>query len=62
MKQHTQKINTTIRREIDGLLVDVMILDVRNVFGRIDYLITPVKGSGTKWITIQKADKLQNMS
>lgn len=31
------------------LTVDVEILDVREVFGRTDFLVTPVAGSGQTW-------------
>lgn len=34
---------------LDGLTVDVKILDVREVYGRVDFLVTPVAGSGQVW-------------
>ena len=34
----------------DGLIVDVQILDIRKVWNRIDYLVTPVQGTGEKWV------------
>ena len=43
---------------LDGLLVEVKLMDVKQVFGRVDVLVTPVKGSGQKWI---QADKLQEV-
>lgn len=35
---------------VDTLKVLVDIRDIRDVFGRIDYLIAPVGGSGEKWV------------
>lgn len=35
---------------VDSLKVLVDIRDIRDVFGRVDYLISPVGGSGTKWV------------
>jgi len=43
------------RINLDGLKVDVKILDVKQVFGRVDVLITPINGSGEKWV---QADRL----
>lgn len=31
------------------LQVDVRIVDVREQFGRVNYLVEPVSGSGTSW-------------
>ncbi len=33
-----------------GLKIDVLIIDVRVSFGRIDFKVTPVSGSGTRWM------------
>ena len=35
---------------IDTLKVLVDIRDIRDVFGRVDFLISPVDGSGEKWV------------
>lgn len=35
---------------IDGLSVQVKILDTKQAFGRLDVLIAPVSGSGQKWV------------
>ena len=35
---------------VDSLKVLVDIRDIRDVFGRVDYLISPVGGAGTKWV------------
>ncbi len=39
------------RLAVDGLRIDVAILDIRKVWARIDYLVTPLQGSGEKWVS-----------
>ena len=34
----------------DGMLFPVRIVDARRVFGRIDYQVSPIGGSGSKWV------------
>ncbi len=41
---------------IDGLTVKVKVLDLRQVWNRIDALITPISGEGETWID---ADRLK---
>jgi hypothetical protein len=36
-----------------GVVVEVKVEDARVMFGRVDFLITPVAGSGTQWIDSQ---------
>ena len=36
---------------VEGLYIDVEILDMRKVWARIDYLVTPVQGAGEKWVS-----------
>lgn len=36
------------------LSVDVTILDVRVVFNRTDYLVTPKAGSGQQWVSAER--------
>ena len=33
-----------------GLSVEVVITDCREVYGRIDYAVSPVAGSGNVWV------------
>jgi len=40
--------------EIDKLKIQVRILDGRFSFGRADLLVTPIAGSGEKWIASGK--------
>ncbi len=35
----------------NGVHVDVRIQDVRRAYGRTDYLITPIAGTGETWVT-----------
>ena len=38
-----------------GLTIPVRVTDVRIAFGRVDVLVTPIGGSGERWVN---ADKL----
>ena len=51
MKDELKRIGTEAVLSIDGLHIHVRILDVRQAFGRIDYNVQPLAGSGTKWIS-----------
>jgi hypothetical protein len=33
-----------------ALRIEVQVIDVRQVWGRVDYLIRPVAGSGSQWV------------
>jgi len=56
VKQMVKQLKTQLdghaygRVNFDGLMVDVEVLDVRKVWNRVDYLITPIQGIGEKWI------------
>lgn len=43
-------LDTVRTLSMGELRVEVVVLDVRTVFGRTDYLVTPVAGSGTTWV------------
>jgi hypothetical protein len=45
-----EHINKEYIINFEGLLVEVRVLNARSMFGRKEYLITPVAGSGEKWI------------
>lgn len=47
----TKLIGKTATLAIDGLRFAVTILDARSVFGRADYQVAPVTGSGSKWVS-----------
>lgn len=35
-----------------ALFFEVQVVDVREVFGRVDVQITPVNGIGTRWVSM----------
>lgn len=39
---------------LDGLIVRVTVLDVRQVYGKPQLLITPTDGAGQRWIDISR--------
>lgn len=39
---------------INGLSIEVTILDIREVWGTIHYLITPIDGSGSVWVNASR--------
>jgi len=50
MKNELDKVGKVIRMNAKGMIIDVTILDVKFVFGRYAYLVTPVAGTGEAWI------------
>ena len=47
-----------VNLEVSQLLVQVKILEVRQSFGRVDYLVTPVAGEFERWTTQDSLKKL----
>jgi hypothetical protein len=43
----------------ESLHVNVRIIDVRSAFGRIDYRIEPIQGTGQVWVS---ADSISNVN
>ena len=41
---------------VDSLRVRIRVLDVREVFGRVDCLVEPVAGSGGQWVAFDRLD------
>lgn len=39
---------------VDGLQIEVLIQDARQVWDRLDYLVTPVRGTGQQWVSAQR--------
>jgi len=35
---------------IAGLTIDITVLDIREAYGNLQYLITPTSGSGVVWV------------
>lgn len=50
MKELMKIIGKKGKYNIDGFVVDVEVTDAKVVFGRTDYQIKPVCGSGSKWV------------
>jgi hypothetical protein len=40
----------------DGLMIEVTVTNVKQHFGRLDMEVTPISGTGTKWVTSQKLE------
>lgn len=38
----------------DKLTIEVLILDVKRVYNRIDYKVSPIAGKGEQWVSAQK--------
>ena len=47
-------MNEKLYIESEGLTVEVRLLGERSVYGRDEIEISPVAGSGSKWITKEK--------
>jgi len=58
VKKLAELIGETRRLRTGGLRVDVVVRDVREVFGRVDCLVTPVAGSGGQWVAFDRLDSL----
>jgi hypothetical protein len=51
LKDALKRVNETVIYRVEGLDIEVRILDARIAYGTIRYKITPVAGGGTKWTT-----------
>ncbi len=40
--------------DIDGLTIEVIVMDARLAYGRLDFSVTPKSGNGTKWVSALK--------
>lgn len=49
----------TLTTYTEGLKVPVTVKDAREMWGRTDYLITPIGGSGEKWVEAYRVTDLQ---
>ena len=50
--------NADVRVE-QTLRIRCIIVDVRSAFGRVDYLISPVSGSGSQWVASDRVTLLE---
>ncbi len=53
-KEMLRLMNNSAMLNLDGLLVEVNILDIRKAWGRTDCLITPISGSGQTWVSLER--------
>lgn len=60
MKNHTENIGKQAAIRIGDLTVDVRIMNIRSAFGRIDYEVTPVAGTGSRWIDSNNVDSIDS--
>ena len=44
------KMGTTASYPQDGITIDVRVIDIKSSFGSIRYEITPISGTGKKWV------------
>lgn len=58
VRKLAELIGETRRLRTGGLRVDVVVRDVREVFGRVDYLVSPVAGSGGCWVSFDRLDSI----
>jgi hypothetical protein len=53
-KQLAEKIGTKTTLHIEKLQIQVTILDGRQTFGRTEYLVSPLSGTGEQWVTTDR--------
>lgn len=49
--------NATGTLRCEGFVIDVEILDVRKVWNRTDYLVTPLQGTGEVWVSAERVSQ-----
>tara|TARA_Y100001947_G_C10155951_1_gene226081 strand:- start:131 stop:361 length:231 start_codon:yes stop_codon:yes gene_type:complete len=40
----------------DGLSIEVTVTNIKSHFGRLDMEVTPISGTGNKWVTKEKLE------
>ena len=53
---HTKTADKLAYLRIHPLRVLVQILDSREVWGRVDCLVSPIHGSGEQWVSLDRLD------
>ena len=46
-----KNLNKTANLSIEHLTIGVTIIDARESFGRLDYLVSPTAGLGQQWVS-----------
>jgi len=54
LKTEYEKIGMEARLTVENITVAVTIIDVRQAYGRIDYLVSPVSGDGKQWVSASR--------
>jgi len=50
MKEYIQYINRKYDINLNGLIVSIVILDIKKSYGRLRFLVSPVSGKGEIWV------------
>ena len=53
-REIAELLNKRATVELNGMTVNVKILDGREAYGRTDVLITPISGSGQTWVSAER--------
>jgi len=59
---HGSKLGRKANWIVRGIKVRVQLHDVKDIFGRIRFLISPVEGEGEKWVDISKTGLVKSGS
>lgn len=58
IKELAKNIGRVAYLHTDNMLVEIAILDARQVWDRIDYQVKPTHGEGTTWVSSSRISKL----
>jgi len=47
--------------DVGGLGVEVRVIDVRTVYGRVQYLVEPVAGRGRRWVEAHRVVRIEDV-
>lgn len=50
VKDMSERIGQQVMVNLGGLMVECIINDIKNVYGRVRYNISPVAGTGSVWV------------
>ncbi len=50
MKEYIQYINRKYDINLNGLIVSIVILDIKKSYGKLRFLVSPVSGKGEIWV------------
>lgn len=58
-KEMVNTIGKTGTLRVEELQIEVEILDIRNVWNRTDFLVSPISGQGEKWVSGERVKILE---